>query len=198
MMLRKLPILLLPFVVLCPSISHGDTDKPANYDECIVDAMKGVSSDIAARAIIDSCRNLFPASPGEAAAPALPPAPVPEPAPPAGAAPAAKAASLAAPAQLDTTDARELTAEEFARLSSKSRVFGDTYRVTIENRNPDLTLTEVTIAVWDSNDPATPRSEHSQSVRIGPQESAEVKYIVRYRGDETGWSWGVVGARGVK
>jgi len=185
-MLRKLPIRLLPFVVLCPSISHGDTDKPANYDECIVDAMKGVSSDIAARAIIDSCRNLFPASPGEAAAPAPPPAPVPEPAP------------LAAPAQLDTTDARELTAEEFARLSSKSRVFGDSYRVTIENRNPDLTLTEVTIAVWDSNDPATPRSEHSQSVRIGPQESAEVKYIVRYRGDETGWSWGVVGARGVK
>ena len=169
-MLRKLPILLLPFVVLCPSISHGDTDKPANYDECIVDAMKGVSSDIAARAIIDSCRNLFPASPSEAAA----------------------------PAQLDTTDARELTAEELARLSSKSRVFGDSYRVTIENRNPDLTLTEVTIAVWDSNDPATPRSEHSQSVRIGPQESAEVKYIVRYRGDETGWSWGVVGARGVK
>lgn len=196
-MLRKLPLLLLPFVVFCPSISHGETDRPANYDECIVDAMKGVSSDVAARAIIDSCRNLYPASPREVAPPA-PPASVSESAPAAVAAPAATAAPLAAPAQLDTTDARELTAEEFARLSSKSRVFGDTYRVTIENRNPDLTLTEVTIAVWDANDPATPRSEHSESVRIGPQESAEVKYVVRYRGDETGWSWGVVGARGVK
>lgn len=196
-MLRKLPVLLLPFVVFCPSISHGDTDKPANYDECIVDAMKGVSSDVAARAIIDSCRNLYPATPSEAAPPAPPPAPVPEPAPAAVAAPAAKAAPPANPAQLDTTQARELTAEELGRLSSKARVFGDSYRVKIENSNPGLTLTEVTIAVWDANDPATPRSEHSESVLIGPQETAEVKYTVQYRGDETGWSWGVVGARGV-
>ena len=192
-MLRKLPVLLLPFVVLCPSISHGETDRPANYDECIVDAMKGVSSDVAARAIIDSCRNLYPVSPREAAPPASPAAPVPEPAP----APAAKTVPPAATPQLDTTDARELTAEELGRLSSKARVFGDSYRVKIENSNSGLTLTEVTIAVWDANDPATPRSEHSESVLIGPQETAEVKYTVQYRGDETGWSWGVVGARGV-
>lgn len=69
-----------------------------------------------------------------------------------------------------TTNARELTAEELGRLSSKARVFGDSYRVKIE---------------------------HSESVRIGPQETAEVKYTVQYRGDETGWSRGVVGARGV-
>lgn len=195
-MLRQLPVLLLPFVVFCPSISHGDTDKPANYDECIVDAMKGVSSDVAATAIIDSCRNLYPASPREAAPPAPPAVPAPDAAP--AVAPAAKAAPPAASPQLDTTDARELTAEELGRLSSKARVFGDSYRVKIENGNPGLTLTEVTIAVWDANDPATPRSEHSESVLIGPQETAEVKYTVSYRGDETGWSWGVVGARGVK
>jgi len=192
-MLRKLPALLLPFVVFCPSISHGETDRPANYDECIVDAMKGVSSDVAARAIIDSCRNLYPVSPREAAPPV---APVPEPVP--AAAPAATVVPPAAQPQLDTTDARELTAEELGRLSSKARVFGDSYRLKIENNNPGLTLTEVTIAVWDANDPATPRSEHSESVLIAPQETAEVKYTVQYRGDETGWSWGVVGARGVK
>ena len=192
-MLRKLPVLLLPFVVFCPSISHGETDRPANYDECIVDAMKGVSSDVAARAIIDSCRNLYPVSPREAAPPV---APVPEPVP--AAAPAATVVLPAPKPQLDTTGARELTAEELGRLSSKARVFGDSYRLKIENNNPGLTLTEVTIAVWDANDPATPRSEHSESVLIGPQETAEVKYTVQYRGDETGWSWGVVGARGVE
>ena len=74
-MLRKLPALILPFVLLCPSISHGDSDKPSNYDECIIDAMKGVSSDVAARAIIESCRNLFPASHAETEPPAAVPAP---------------------------------------------------------------------------------------------------------------------------
>ena len=33
---------------------------PDNYDECITEAMKGVTSDVAARAIIISCRNQFP------------------------------------------------------------------------------------------------------------------------------------------
>jgi hypothetical protein len=35
-------------------------------------------------------------------------------------------------------------------------------------------------------------------VQIGPQTSAMVKYTVRYRGQETGWRWGVVAARGVE
>ena len=79
-MLRRLPVLLLPFAVLCPSISHGGPDEPSNYDECIVDAMKGVSSDVAARAIIESCRNLFPKSPAQPLPPAAPEPTAPGPA----------------------------------------------------------------------------------------------------------------------
>lgn len=33
---------------------------PSDYDECILESMKGVKSDLAARAIIRSCREKFP------------------------------------------------------------------------------------------------------------------------------------------
>ena len=33
---------------------------PSDYDECILESMKGVKSDLAARSIIRSCRNKFP------------------------------------------------------------------------------------------------------------------------------------------
>lgn len=178
-MLRKLPAVLLPLVLFCPGVSHGGPDGPSNYDECIIDAMKGVSSDVAARAIIESCRGLFPDSRGAAAPPA-------------------EAAAPLDPEPLDTSGARALAPGELGRLRSKAKVFGSTYRITIENGNPDLTLTEVTIAVWDDGDPAAGRKEYSQAVQIAPQASAEVKYTVHYRGDETGWKWGVVAARGMK
>ena len=202
-MLRRLPVLLVSLALLCPTISHGAPSEPSNYDECIIDAMRGVSSDVAAQAIIDSCRNLFPESKSEAApqaAPATVPAPAAEraaPVPAAAEIPAAQAAPPAAPAPLDTAGARSLTADELARLSAKAKVFGSTYRVTINNDNPNLTLTEVTIAVWDDNDLGQSREEYSEAVQIAPQTSAMVKYTVVYRGDDTGWNWGVVAARGV-
>lgn len=195
-MLRQLPVLFFPLVLLAPSISHG---APSNYDECITDTMKGVSSDVAARAIIESCRNLFPSSEGEAAPPD---APANEPAPVArevgAAAATGGAAAAVVPAPLDTTRARRLTADELALLRTKAKVFGSTYRITVNNGTPNLVLTEVTIAVWDDSDPAAGRKEYSEAVEIAPQASAEVKYIVHYRGDETSWRWGVVAARGVE
>lgn len=177
-MLRKVPVLIVPLVLLCPVISHGEQSGPSNFDECIIDAMRGVSSDVAARAIIDSCRNLYPESQRESAPQALPvPGPAPTPAPtavedgasPAAAsvaAPAAPAAIPVAPPPLDTAGARALT--------------------------------EVTIAVWDDTDFGATREEFSEAVRIAPQTSAMVKYTVHDRGDETGWNWGVVAARGVE
>lgn len=204
-MLRKTPALLIPFVLLWSSISHAEPDGPSNYDECIIDAMKGVSSDVAARAIIDSCRSLFPATQSAPAAavpaPAAAEAAPAETAPPAALAapqPAAESAPAVAPAALEASDARALTAAELGRINAKAKVFGDSYRVTVNNGNTDLTLTEVTIAVWDDTDPATARMEHSEAAEIGPQASAEIKYTVRYRGDDSGWRWAVVAARGVE
>jgi hypothetical protein len=40
--------------------SYGGLLGPSNYDECITESMKGVTSDLAARAIIGSCRDRFP------------------------------------------------------------------------------------------------------------------------------------------
>lgn len=177
-MLCKTPVLFLPLVLLCPASGHGNPTDPSNYDECILDAMKGVSSDVAAHAIIESCRNLFP----EAESEAMPQA-APEP---------------AATAPLDTASERSLAADELARLSAKAKAFGSSYRVTVANGNPDLTLTEVTIAVWDESDLGATRKEYSEAVRIAPQTSAMVKYTVHYRGDDTGWRWAVVAARGVE
>ena len=198
-MLRKLPALLLPLVLFCPSISHGDPDDPSNYDECIIDAMKGVSSDVAARAIIESCRNLFPAPQRETVSPAAEPAPAAVPASAAvPVAPAPAAAPAAAPVAVDASTARALTADELGQVSAKAKVFGDSYRVTVNNGNTDLTLTEVTIGVWDDTDQAYARLELSEEAQIGPQASAEIRYTVRYRGDESGWRWAVIAARGVE
>ena len=211
-MLRKMPILLLPVVLLLPAPGQGAEARPSNFDECIIDAMRGVSSDVAARAIIESCRNLFPdpqpdAAPAitsaPAAVPAAAPAPVPAPAedapaPAAVAPPAAPKADTAQPVPLDTAVARSLTDDELARLNARAKVFGSTYRVTVDNGNPGLTLTEVTIAVWDDGDSAASRKEYSEEAQIAPQSSGMITYTVHYRGDETGWNWGVVAARGVE
>ena len=167
MMLRNVPVLLASVVFLFPATSHGDSLEASNYDECIIDAMRGVSSDVAAGAIIESCRNLFPQTEQEAA--------------PSG-----------------TAAARNLTADELGRLKARAKVFGSTYRVTIENGNPNLTLTEVTIAVWDDSDLGATRQEYSEAVQIEPLASAMVKYTVHYRGDETGWNWKVVAASGAE
>ena len=190
MMLRNVPVLLASVVFLFPATSHGDSLEASNYDECIIDAMRGVSSDVAARAIIESCRNLFPEPPREVA----PPAPTAEAVP----APAAVPATPVAPASIDTAEARSLTTEELGRLSAAAKIFGSAYRVTVNNGNPNLTLTEVTIAVWDDDDPTVNRKEYKEAARIAPLTSGVVKYTVHYRGSETGWSWRVVAARGVE
>ena len=185
-MLRIIFGVLAPLVLWYSPLSHASPDEPSSFDECIIDTMRGVSSDVAARAIIDSCRQLFPESEATPAQPEPAPEPVPA------------ATAHAEPVPLDTSAARSLTDDELALLGARAKVFGDRYRITIDNDNPHLTLTEVTIAVWDDTDLGATRKEYTAAAQIAPQASAEVKYTVHYRGDETGWNWGVVAARGVE
>lgn len=175
---------------------------PSNYDECIIDSMKGVSSDIAAQAIISSCRNLYPeqkktATPAASAAPQqattpqpqdIAPAPAPQAAPPA-------LQPTPAPAPVVTGPSRDLTAEELDKLSTRLKAFGSSYTATIRNSNENLTVTEVTIAVWDESNSSTLR-EYPQEVMIAPAESVESRFTVHYRGDELSWAWKVASARG--
>ena len=49
-------LLILP--MLLPGLAGAAA--ASNYDECILESMKGVKSDLAARSIIRSCRNIYP------------------------------------------------------------------------------------------------------------------------------------------
>ena len=50
----------LLFVGLASTETQAGWFGPSNYDECIFESMKGVTSDLAAQAIIQSCREKFP------------------------------------------------------------------------------------------------------------------------------------------
>ena len=199
MMLRTGSSLLVLVGLLLPGIGQAG---PSNYDECILESMKGVSSDIAAQAIISSCRNLYPeqknaAAPANAAAPQQADAPQPQdiaPAPaPQAAPPAAQPAP--APAPVAAGPSRDLTVAELDKLGARIKAFGSSYTATIQNKNENLTVTEVTIAVWDDSNSSTLR-EYPQEVMIAPMETVESKFTVHYRGDPISWAWKVASARG--
>jgi hypothetical protein len=193
MVLRNGSSFLVLVGLLLPGIGQAG---PSNYDECILESMKGVSSDIAAQAIISSCRNLYPeqkkaATPAKAAAPQpqdIAPAPAPQAAPPAS-------QPAPAPAPVVAGPSRDLTAAELDQLSTRLKAFGSSYTATIRNSNENLTVTEVTIAVWDESNSSTLR-EYPQEVMIAPAESVESRFTVHYRGDELSWAWKVASAKG--
>ena len=171
-----LPALLLTAIAL-PGSAYSE---PTSYDECILETMKGVSSDIAAQAIIDSCRRMFPEAPeaeteptvapaaaapaaatsaaptGEAAAPAATSQPASTATPEAPAAATAATVTAVAAAATGSTSSsggtvRMLTEEELDKLEYRGNFLGTTYFVKVFNGNENLTLTEVTIAVWDKD-----------------------------------------------
>jgi len=178
----RLPIkYLLPAltVFLSPGTSHADASEFSSYDECILESLKGVSSDVAANAIIASCRSTFPEA--AAVAPAEPPeAPQGE----------------AKPEPASGGESRELTQEELGNLKATLMGFLTNYRVTFENLNEDITITEVTISVWDEFDPRGLK-KYTETMHLPPSESAKVVYEVVYRGDDQGWRWKVDSAKGV-
>jgi hypothetical protein len=88
-----------------------------------------------------------------------------------------------------------LTAAELDNLRARIKAFGSSYTATIQNKNENLTVTEVTIAVWDDANSSSLR-EYPQEVMIAPMESVETRFTVHYRGDELSWAWKVVSARG--
>ncbi len=94
-------------------------------------------------------------------------------------------------------ESRELTGEELSKL--KSTLFGGfttKYKVTFENLNEDITMTEVTIAVWDDFDPRGLK-KYTQTMNIPPSGEQRVAYEVVYMGDDQGWRWKVDSAKGV-
>lgn len=179
MMLRNGSSLLVLAILMFPGVGQA---APSNYDECILESLKGVSSDIAAQAIISSCRNLYPeqkevAARVENTAPPQTTAPIPQPVP------------------VATGPGRSLTAAELDKLRATIKAFGSSYTATIQNKNENLTVTEVTIAVWDDADSSS-LHEYPQEVMIAPMESVKSRFTVHYRGNELTWAWKVASAKG--
>lgn len=50
----------IAIVFLYSSACYGGWLGPANFDECVIESMKGVTSDVAAREIVNACRSKFP------------------------------------------------------------------------------------------------------------------------------------------
>jgi hypothetical protein len=198
-MTTRHPLVLVFLVIpLLAAPVRADVSEFTSYDECILESLKGVSSDVAANAIIASCRSKFPASTPGAVVPAEPAAapaaePEPEAAPEAADVEPAQTASEPKPA---AGPSRSLTEDELRKL--KATLFGFTtkYTVTFENFNDDIAITEVTIAVWDDFDPRGLKT-YTETMHIPPSGSAKVAYEVVYMGDDQGWRWKVDSAKGV-
>jgi len=176
MMSRLTYAVLVLAVVFYPSMGRTGLFGPSTYDECITESMKGVSSDVAARAIISSCRNQFPERQEF----------VPE-----------QGEVVPERGEITSGPGRSLTTEELRKLTAKAFVFAGSYRITFHNENEHLTITEVTIAVGDKSDPDGFR-RYRQNVRIAPLGSGTAKYTVIYEGDEFNWAWNVAAARGIE
>ncbi len=183
-------------VFLLPAAVRAEVSEFSSYDECILESLKGVSSDVAANAIIASCRNKFPETPpvpAEAAGSPSEPEPEPE---PESVAPE-ETSSEAKPDVAAAGEPRELTQDELSKL--KATLFGGfttKYKVTFENLNEDITITEVTIAVWDDLDPRGLK-KYTETMNIPPSGEQRVVYEVVYMGDDQGWRWKVDSAKGV-
>jgi hypothetical protein len=52
-------------IFLCSGGAQAGWFGPSNFDECILDRIKGTQSDLAARAIMRACRQQFPDKPAE-------------------------------------------------------------------------------------------------------------------------------------
>ena len=196
--LTLFPVFLL--ALLSVGTSRADVSEFSSYDECILESLKGVSSDVAANAIIASCRSKFAES-APVAVEATELAPEPEPAPEQQAAPEPQSAEAAPAAETKPDpgmagESRALTADELSKL--KATLFGFTtkYTVTFENFNEDIAVTEVTIAVWDDFDPRGLK-KYTETMYVPPSEEAKVTYEVIYMGDDQGWRWKVDSAKGV-
>ncbi len=197
MMSRQTCTVLVLAALFCPGMSQAEQFRPSTYDECITDTMKGVASDVAARAIISSCRNQFPKR-AAAVAPQEEVAPLQE--------DVAPLQEDVAPRQEENPSGttRSLTPEELGRVTANAFVIASSYRITFRNGNEHLTITEVTIAFGDKSNPDGLR-RYSQNVRIGPLELGSARYIVVHEGsgfdwassDESESSWSIAAAKGI-
>ena len=161
---------------------------PDNYDECILKGMRGVVSDVAARAIQDACRNKFPETQPESRRDSRP-EPTQQ----------AVVPNALAEEQLEKLQVRMCRlAENNAAISCQ-----------IYNGNADVTVTEIEVAITTEDyagesrsttyvgvpsESASARSGRQQNIRPGKNGFLALNVAVP---GKTNWYLTIAGAKGL-
>ena len=202
-------VLFLILPMLLPGLASGAT--PSDYDECILESMKGVKSDLAAKSIIRSCRNKFPEElnkkPNENLSTLQ------------GRLKELKPAmdsyhdwmTEARKLNPDSTDdeltayyerkygnknARTLTDKEMSQLIGRAGFYRGNFSGRIHNGNANITISKITIQITTTIGGKEVAELYRDDVTIEPQ-TTEFFMFEALRGDkDANYSWGINSARG--
>ena len=61
--MNKILTTIILLLSVLPSVGNAQIFGPSNYEDCIIEGMQGVASDVAAVAVRSACREKFPNKP---------------------------------------------------------------------------------------------------------------------------------------
>ena len=172
--------------MLLPGLAGATT--PSDYDGCILESMKGVKSDLAAKSIIRSCRNKFPDTPNRIKK--IEPLSIPD-----------IPALVTIPDRPNRTmEFRSLSIEETSQLVGKIRfrgrsLFGN-FSCRIYNGNENITVSEITIRITTKVDGKDATMVYKNDVNIGPQTAVSFGLEALEGDKDADYSWSIESAKG--
>ncbi len=165
--------LFISATILDPHIAVAGFFGPSTFDECVLENMKGVTSDVAAAAIYNSCRHRFPL----------------------------KKVPTEQHKDFDTLyrdqNAPKLSTEETNKLTGRAGLVGNSeYSATIYNGNNTVTITKVEITVSTFINRLPVSNRYSVDVDILPLKTVTFKFPVISGDDDAKYSWSFAAAYG--
>lgn len=163
----------------CPHANAGWLGGPSNYDQCITESMKGITSDVAARAVLQSCRKQFP-EPTSSISP-LPPD-----------------ALRAVTGRAGLRDGMAHVRDAFGKMGAKSYI--NEFGGDIYNGTPDWTLKSVDVVVEWTDQGKNQQRTFRAVVDIPPltEKPFEVEANVGSADEIKQTNWHISGAQGVR
>lgn len=166
--------ILLSGVIVGPTPGWAGLFGPKNYEECILDNMKGITSNQAARLINKACREKFPPTPNPFAQ---------------------FDKETKGFDEIFGLERRNLNTEELQNLSIERNEYDEynkTQGFTIHNGNSNVTVKEISIDISSNSGVKT----YSENVNIEPH-SVTSFHIKILKADSSGKSWSISKAFGL-
>ncbi|HKQ34473.1 MAG TPA: hypothetical protein VJT11_04120 [Nitrospiraceae bacterium] len=149
---------------------HAGLLGPSNYDECITDSMKGVSSEVAARAIMQSCRERF----------------------------SGRVKNKPASRPLSDEELRKLTGRAELEEANHSKAIN--FKAKIYNGNQNLTISEITLSITTTQKGEKAIRQYAADMQyssdIPPLKTGSISAEIITGDKNTEYSWDIIGARG--